>query len=104
MIQRLLPNTVAITSVTGAWPALAADDQVEVVTGLTHTGIGMFIIATAAALLITLLFRASATHVARLVTQRIGKRRIRKILQSRSANIIEDFILPGAYGGLTHID
>ena len=102
MIQRLPPNTFAIASITAAWPSRAADDQV--VTGLTHTGIGMFIIATAAALLITLLFRASATHVARVVTQRIGKHRIRKILHSRSANVIEDFILPGAYGGLTHID
>ena len=102
MNRRLLPNTFAIASVTIAWPSLAADDQV--VTGLTHTGIGMFIIATAAALLITLLFRASATHVARVLTQRIGKHRIRKILHIRSANVIEDFILPGAYGGLTRID
>ena len=102
MIQRLPPNTFAIASITAAWPSRAADDQV--VTGLTHTGIGMFIIATAAALLITLLFRASATHVARVVTQRIGRHRIRKILHSRNANVIEDFILPGAYGGLTHID
>ncbi len=102
MIRRLLPNTIAIASVTAAWPSVAADN--EVVTGLTHTGIGIFIIAIAAALLITLLFRASATHVARSVTQRIGKRRIRKILHSRSADVIEDFILPGAYGGLTRID
>jgi len=102
MIRRLLPNTIAIASVTAAWPSVAADNEVE--TGLTHTGIGIFIIAIAAALLITLLFRASATHVARSVTQRIGKRRIRKILHSRSSDVIEDFILPGAYGGLTRID
>jgi hypothetical protein len=102
MIRRLLPNALAIASVTATWPSVAADQ--EVVTGLTNTGIGMFIIAIAAALLITLLFRASATHVARMVTQRIGKHRMRKILNQRSANVIEDFILPGAYGGLTHID
>jgi hypothetical protein len=73
-------------------------------TGLTNTGIGMFIIAIAVVLLISLLFRASATHVARLVTKKIGNARIRKILNSRSANVLDDFLLPGAYGGLTRID
>lgn len=102
MIRRLLPNTIAVASVSAAWPSVAADQ--EVVTGLTNTGTGIFIIAIAAALLITLLFRASATHVARQVSRRIGKYRLRKILHSHSANVIEDFILPGAYGGLTHID
>ncbi len=102
MSPRLLPVIIAVTSVSTAWPSVAADQ--EAVTGLTNTAVGMFIIAIAAALLITLLFRASAAHVARMVTQKIGKHRMRKILNSHSANIIEDFILPGAYGGLTHID
>lgn len=102
MIQRPLPITIAVASVTAAWPSVAAEE--EVVTGLSNTSVGMVIIAIAAALLITLLFRASATHVARIVTRRIGKQRMRKILNGRSANIIEDFMLPGAYGGLTHID
>ena len=73
-------------------------------TGLTNTGIGLFIIAIAATLLVTLFFRASATHVARIVTQKLGKARIRHILNARSANVLEDVILPGAYGGLTRID
>jgi len=30
-----------------------------------------------------------------MVTERIGKHRMRKILNRRSANVIEDFILPG---------
>jgi hypothetical protein len=64
----------------------------------------MFIIAVAGALLITLLFRATATHFMRTVSQKIGKHRIRRVLRSRSAEVLEDFILPGAYGGLTHID
>jgi hypothetical protein len=102
MIPRLLPYTLAVASISAAWPSVAADDAVA--TGLNNTGVGMFIIAIAAALLITLLFRASATHVARMVTQRIGKHRMHKILNGRSANVIEDFILPGAYGGLTHVD
>ncbi len=85
-----------------AWPSVAADE--DIVTGLTNTGIGMFIIAVAGALLLTLVFRASATHVARIVTARIGRYRILKILTTRSPDVIDDFILPGAYGGLTHID
>jgi len=102
MIRRLLPNAIVTASVCLAWPSVAAEE--EVVTGLTNTGIGMFIIAVAGALLITLLFRASATHVARLVTEKFGKNRIRKILTARSPDVLDDFILPGAYGGLTHID
>jgi hypothetical protein len=102
MIRRLLPNAIVTASVSLAWPSVAAEE--EVVTGLTNTGIGMFIIAVAGALLIMLLFRASATHVARLVTEKLGKTRIRKILTARSPDVLDDFILPGAYGGLTHID
>ena len=102
MFRRLLPYAITCASVTLAWPSIAADDGV--VTGLTNTGIGLFIIAIAAALLVTLFFRASATHVARIVTQKLGKARIRHILNARSANVLEDVILPGAYGGLTRID
>jgi hypothetical protein len=87
-------------------PSAAADAtaDAEVVTGLANTGIGLFIIAIAAALLLTLIFRASATHVARMIAEKIGKRKIHKILNARSPDLLEDFILPGAYGGLTHID
>ena len=102
MFRKYLPNAIVVACVSLAWPSIAAQEEVE--TGLTNTGVGMFIIAVAGALLLTLVFRASATHVARMVTARIGKARIRKILEARSAEVIEDFILPGAYGGLTHID
>jgi hypothetical protein len=87
-------------------PSVAADGagDAEVITGLSNTGIGLLIIAIAAALLLTLIFRTSATHVARIVTEKLGKRRIHKILNAKSPDLVEDFILPGAYGGLTHID
>jgi hypothetical protein len=89
-----------------AWPSFAAEPDAEsaVITGVTNLGVGVFLIAIAVALLLTLLFRASATHVAGMVTARLGRRRIRKILTEKSANVLDDFILPGAYGGLTHID
>lgn len=89
-----------------ARPSFAAEPDVEsaVVTGVTNLGVGVLLISIAVALLLTLLFRASATHVARIVTARLGRRRIRKVLTEKSANVLDDFILPGAYGGLTHID
>lgn len=89
-----------------ARPSFAAEPDVEsaVVTGVTNLGVGVLLISIAIALLLTLLFRASATHVARIVTARLGRRRIRKVLTEKSANVLDDFILPGAYGGLTHID
>jgi len=106
MIRRLLPYLLSSAATLIVVPSVAADGTAgtAVVTGLGNTGIGLFIIAIAGALLLTLMFRASATHVARIVTEKFGKRRIHKILNARSPDMLEDFILPGAYGGLTHID
>ena len=105
-MRRLFPYSLSSAATLIVLPSIAADGTAdsEVVTGLANTGLGLFIIAIAAALFLTLMFRASATHVARIVTQKIGKRRIHKILNARSPDVLEDFILPGAYGGLTHID
>jgi len=102
MILRSLPYALSIACVSLAWPSVAADE--DSVTGLSNTGIGLFIIAIAAALLVTLIIRASATHVTRAVTKQVGKARTRKILNARSVNVMDDFLLPGAYGGLTRID
>ncbi len=82
----------------------AANSSTEAVTGLSNVGPAMFVIAIAGALLLTLFFRASATRVTNLVTAKIGKRRIRRGLMQKSRDVLEDFILPGAYGGLTKID
>jgi len=81
---------------------MAAEDGA--ITGLNNTGIGMFIIAVAGALLATLLLRTTAAHAARSITTYVGKRRIRRILDARCTEVLENFILPGAYGGLTRID
>lgn len=91
-----------------ALPGYAGDVDAStgsaVVTGLTNVGPGMIIISIAGAVLLTLLFRASAIQLARIVTEKIGKRRITRLLQSKSKDVLDDFILPGAYGGLTRID
>lgn len=100
-----------LTAFLASWPVAAADAVTressaseEFVTGLSNTGIGVLIIAIACSLLLTLLFRASAAHLANVVTRKLGKRRIGKVLRQKSPNVLDEFILPGAYGGLTHID
>ena len=85
-----------------AVPALAA--QTAATTGITNVGPAAFIFTIAAALLLTLVFRSTASHVVRIVTTRIGELRIRRALEARSPDVLHDFILPGAYGGLTKID
>jgi len=88
----------------GPEPAAVVDAAADPLTGLTNVGPAMMVIAIACALLLTLVFRASAARIARLITGEVGKRRIRRILLQKSRDVLDDFILPGAYGGLTKID
>lgn len=83
-------------------PALAADSGLQ--TGITGVGPAKFMFTLAAALLLTLVFRSSANHFARFLTSKIGQWRIRAALKKRSPDVLHDFILPGAYGGLVKID
>ncbi len=85
-----------------ALPALAADSPIP--TGITSVGPAAFLFTIAGALLLTLVFRSVASHVMGLVTRRIGMFRIRRALEARSPDVLHDFILPGAYGGLVKID
>jgi hypothetical protein len=64
----------------------------------------MLIIAVAAGLILTLLVRPTIGVVARSLGQTLGRRRITRSLDRNGAAVLHDFILPGAYGGLTRID
>lgn len=97
-------TAIASDTAPAAIDQVAAGTATEAVTGLANVGPAMFVIAIACALLLTLLFRASARHVSRLFCSGIGRRRIRRILRQASRDLLEDFILPGVYGGLTKID
>lgn len=101
-----MPSLSSLAAGTLAYRSAAAagTSEAEVATGLGNFGIGLTLITVATILLLVLMFRGSAERLARAVTDRLGKRRIRKILSARSPDVLEDFILPGAYGGLTHID
>jgi hypothetical protein len=85
-----------------ALPGLAAESAME--TGITSVGPAMFMFTIAAALLLTLIFRSVASHLVGMATRRLGTLRIRRVLEARSPNVLHDFILPGAYGGLVKID
>lgn len=98
MLIRILSTSLPLIAV----PALAAESPIE--TGITSVGPAAFLFTIAGALLLTLVFRSVASHVMGIVTRRIGTLRIRRALEARSPDVLHDFILPGAYGGLVKID
>ena len=85
-----------------ALPAVAA--ETAVVTGITSVGPAMFMFTIAGALFLTLIFRKAATQLAHLIVSRIGEVRIQRALETRSKDVLHDFMLPGAYGGIARID
>lgn len=98
VLVRLLASSLPLIVL----PALAAESAVT--TGITSIGPAAFIFTIAGALLLTLILRSVASHVVGVVTSRIGELRIRRALHARSKDVMHDFILPGAYGGLVKID
>jgi hypothetical protein len=85
-----------------ALPAVAA--ETATVTGITSVGPAIFMFTIASALLLTLVFRKAAAQLAHYVVSRVGEVRIRRALEARSKDVLHDFMLPGAYGGIAHID
>ncbi|HEX2140301.1 MAG TPA: nuclease-related domain-containing protein, partial [Woeseiaceae bacterium] len=73
-------------------------------TGISVSMLPGIVIAAAFALLLLLLLRGSATRLKRILSERSGRRRLRRVLRKRSPDLIENLIIPGAYGGLTKID
>ena len=98
VLIRLVATSMPLIAI----PALAAD--AEITTGITNVGPAAFIFTIAGALLLTLVFRSTASHAMRIITARLGSARIRRALEARSPDVLHDFILPGAYGGLTKVD
>jgi hypothetical protein len=85
-----------------ALPAVAA--ETAVVTGITSVGPAMFMFTIAGALFLSLIFRKAATQLAHFIVARVGEFRIRRALEARSKDVLHDFMLPGAYGGIARID
>ena len=85
-----------------ALPAVAAETAVA--TGITSVGPAVFMLTIGGALFLTLIFRRAATQVAHYLVSRLGEFRIRRALEARSNDVLHDFMLPGAYGGIAKID
>lgn len=83
-------------------PTLTADAGGQ--TGITSVGPAVFIFMIAGALLLTLVFRSSVSHMMRFMNGHIGRWRIKRALEKLSPNVLHDVIFPGAYGGLVKID
>lgn len=98
MVLRTFLSTLPLI----ALPAVAA--ETAVVTGITSVGPAMFMFTIAGALFLTLIFRKAATQLAHFIVARIGEVRIRRALESRTKDVLHDFMLPGAYGGIARID
>ena len=97
-LVRILLTALPILAV----PSVAA--QSRPATGITDVGPATFLFTIAAAILLMLVFRSTARHLTRYLTSRMGVIRIRRALSARSPDVLHDFILPGAYGGLAKID
>ena len=84
------------------FPAVAAEPAA--VTGITNIGPATFLFTVAGALFLTLVFRRSATALTLYLVRRLGELRIRRALATSCNDVIHDFVLPGAYGGLVRVD
>jgi hypothetical protein len=103
-VATLITVNLSLLASGAAFASAGQEAKTNVVTGLSNIGPGLTIIAVAVALLFTLLFRAPVTELIRLITEKIGRRRVTGILNAKSSSVLSDFILPGAFGGLTRID
>ncbi|HEX6260110.1 MAG TPA: nuclease-related domain-containing protein [Woeseiaceae bacterium] len=98
-------GALAVASSASAGEAMAAaPGATDIATGLSNFGVSATIITIACILLLVLLFRGSASRITRFVGEKRGKRRLRRALRRRSRDVLEDVLLPGAYGGLTRVD
>jgi len=85
-----------------ALPAVAAERAA--VTGITSVAPAAFMFTIGGALFLTLVFRRAATRGTHYFVSRLGEYNIRRALVASSKDVLHDFMLPGAYGGIVKID
>lgn len=107
-MTRRISSIWFLTGLSAATTSLAQEGApqaaAETATGLSNFGPATVIIAIALVLLCSLMLRGTYIRMTYYLGRRAGQRRIREVLRRRSLAIQEDFILPGAYGGLTRVD
>lgn len=106
MIRRLLPYSLTCTAMLIVLPSVTANGTpgAQVVAGLANSDIGQFVVAIAGVALLTLTFGSMVRLLVEYVSEKIDRRRMHSILAAGSRELLDDFMLPGAYGGLTRID
>ncbi len=97
-----IPSCVAASASASELAGVAAG--ADVATGVSVSVIPAAVIFAACMLLVVLLARGSAARIRHAIGERRGRRRLRRVLRKRSPDILENLIIPGAYGGLTKID
>lgn len=98
------PLSSLLLAVCASGAAVAADGAARTTTGASLSSLSAAIIVVACALFLVLLLKSSTTSLGQVIGKRIARRRLRKILRGRSPDMLENLIIPGAYGGLTRID
>lgn len=105
MIRRFLRFAILCCAAASA----AADElptmgESGVATGVSVSLVSAGVIIAAVLLLLLLVVRSSAGRLTHAIGERRGRRRLRRVLRKRSPDLLENLIIPGAYGGLTKID
>jgi hypothetical protein len=100
--MRYVLYLVMLTLLFASLTAVAAG--VAAPTGIQNLGTAGFMFTIAFALILTLLLRSSVSHLTRYLVGQFGRMRMNRALKRRGSEILDDFILPGAYGGLVRID
>src|SRR5690606_38067109 len=105
MIPRIatIASTIALASGSTVAEPLVAEAG-EMTTGASLSLLSVTVIVVACTILGVLVLRGSAARLRHAVGRALGRRRMRRILRRRSPEILENFIIPGAWGGLTKID
>lgn len=105
MIPRIatIASTIALASGSAVAEPLVAEAG-EMATGASLSLLSVTVIVVAFTILGVLVLRGSAARLRHAVGRALGRRRMRRILRRRSPDILENFIIPGAWGGLTKID
>lgn len=101
MIRRPLLSAIATAGLAIAIPA-AAEEATPV--GFPISSISMFVVAGVTTLFLMFVFRSSLGRIARDMSKAAAERGISNTLYRHSPNVLNDFIVPGAYGGLTRIN
>lgn len=105
MIRRFLRFAIlCCAAASAAADELPAMGESGVATGVSVSLVSAGVIIAAVLLLLLLVVRSSAGRLTHAIGERRGRRRLRRVLRKRSPDLLENLIIPGAYGGLTKID